>query len=158
MGQTNLINLRQLLNLRSVQHPQRQGYHLQILATSRRADVPRSCPNIIYDRPLQPWYEEVCALVDDLFLHTREAVEDDGARATLDVVERGLQDRGADGGGYDPAEEGGRYRGHGLRVLVRLGLVGFGGTVVSWCGGKQKWMMLPRGVRAYAANDGCDWV
>jgi len=109
---THLINLRQLLDLRPMQHPQRERNHLQILASRRRADIPRPCAHIIHNRPLQPRNQEVCALVDDLLSNTGHSVEDDGACAALDVVDGGLHDGGADGRGNDPAEEGGGQGGH----------------------------------------------
>jgi hypothetical protein len=105
-----------------MQHPQCERDHLQILAARRGADVPRPSPDIEDDCPLQPWYQEMCALVDDLFLDSRQTVEDDGAGSALDVVEGALHDAGADGSRNDPAEEGGGYRSHGWRV-VRV-----------WCG------------------------
>lgn len=96
-----------------MQHPQREGNHLQILAACGRANVPRPCTHIKNNRPLQPWHQKVRALVDHGFLDSGEPVKDDGAGSTLDVVDGGLHDRGADGGGDDPAEQGGGYCGHG---------------------------------------------
>lgn len=90
-----------------MQHPQRQRNHLQILATRRRANIPRPRPHIIHNRLLQPRNQEMCALVDYRLLDTGHSVEDDGSCSALDVVDGGLDYGGADGGGDDPAEEGG---------------------------------------------------
>jgi hypothetical protein len=96
-----------------MQHPQCKRNHLQVLATSRCRDVPRPCPHIIHNRPLQPWNQEMCALVNHLLFNTRYPVEDDGARSTLDVVNGGLHNGGADRSRDDPAEERGWKGGHG---------------------------------------------
>lgn len=105
--ETNLVYLGQRLDVRPVQHPQRQGDHLQILGPGRGGDVARLGPDVEDDGPLQPGDEEVRALVDDLLLDSRHAVEDDGAGAALDVVDGRLQDAepdgGRDGGAVDEA-------------------------------------------------------
>ena len=101
---THLVDLRQLLDLRAMQHPQREGNHLQVLGSGGGADVPRPCADIEDDGALQPGNQEMCALVDYLLLHSGQAVEDDGACATLDIVYRRLSDRKGDGTGDDPAE------------------------------------------------------
>jgi hypothetical protein len=46
----------------------------------------------------------MCALVDNRLFDSRHSVEDDGAGSALDVVDGGLNDRGGDGAGDDPAE------------------------------------------------------
>jgi hypothetical protein len=84
---TNLVNLRQLLDLRPMQHPQRKRNHLQVLASRRCRNVPWPCAHIIHNRPLQPRDQEMCALVDHVLLDSGDPVEDDGARTTLDVVD-----------------------------------------------------------------------
>lgn len=88
-----------------MQHPQRECNHLQVLATRRCADIPRPSPNIENNCPLQPWYQEMCAFVDDVFLDSGQTVEDDCAGSAFDVVEGALHDTCADGGRNDPAEE-----------------------------------------------------
>lgn len=106
-----LVNLGQSLHFWPVQHPQRQADHLEILASRRGGDVARLRPDVKYDALLQPGDEEVCALVDDLLLDSAEPVEDDGPRATLDVVNRRLQQADADGGGEcRPVDEAHRVR------------------------------------------------
>ena len=86
-GRTNLVDLGQSLHVGTVQHPQRQADHLQILAAGGRGDVPGLGPDVEDDAPLQPGHQEVRPLVDDLLLDTREPVEDDGPGPALDVVE-----------------------------------------------------------------------
>jgi hypothetical protein len=54
----------------------------------------------------------MCALVDYVFFYSGYSVEDDGAGTTFDVVDGGLDYRGGDAGGDNPAEEGGRECGH----------------------------------------------
>ena len=110
---THLVNLRQLLDLWAVQHPQCEGNHLQVLGSGGGADVPRPCADIEHDRALQPGDQEMCALCDNLLLHSGQAVEDDGACATLDIVDGRLCDREGDGAGNDPAEYRAREGGHG---------------------------------------------
>ncbi len=46
---TYLVDLWQHLDLGSMQHPQRQADHLQILAPGRRADIPGLSPDIVDD-------------------------------------------------------------------------------------------------------------
>ena len=88
---TNLVNLGQRLDIRTMQDPQREADHLQVLGSGRGSDVPRLGADIEDDGPLQPGDEEVSALVDDLLLDSRQAVEDDGAAATLDIVDARLE-------------------------------------------------------------------
>lgn len=88
-----------------MQHPQCQGNHLQVLGAGGGADVPGSCADIEDNSALQPGDQEMCALVDDLLPHSGQAVEDDGACATLDIVDGRLCDREGDGAGDDPAED-----------------------------------------------------
>lgn len=104
---TYLVDLRQLLDLRAMQHPQRQGNHLQVLGSGSGADVPRPCAHIEDNRALQPGDQEMCALVGDLLLHSGQAVEDDGACATFDIVDGRLCEGEGDGAGDDPAEDRG---------------------------------------------------
>lgn len=107
VGGTDLINLRQLLNLRPMQHPQRQRNHLQILTPRRCANISRPRAHIIHNRALQPRYQKVRALVHNLLFDTGHSVEDDGACSAFHVVDGGLHNGGADRGGDDPAEEAG---------------------------------------------------
>ena len=88
-----------------MQYPQRERNHLQILASRCRANVPRPRADIVDNGPLQPWYQKVGALIGDLVLDTGQTVEDDGAGSAFDVVERCLEERGADGQGDDKAED-----------------------------------------------------
>ena len=98
-----MVDLRQLLDLRAMQHPQRKCDHLQIFGSRRCADIPRPRPDIEDNCPLQPWDQEMCALVDDVFLDSGQTVEDDGAGSAFDVVEGALHHAGADGSRNDPA-------------------------------------------------------
>jgi hypothetical protein len=65
----------------------------------------------------------MCALVNHLLFNTRYPVEDDGARSTLDVVDGGLHNGGADRSRDDPAEERGWKGGHGecVGAVVKMG-------------------------------------
>ncbi len=60
-----LVYLGQIWDLGSMQHPQRQADHLQILAAGRGGDVPGFGADIVDDGLLQPGDEEMCAFVDD---------------------------------------------------------------------------------------------
>lgn len=73
-----------------MQHPQSQADHLQILASSCRAYVPRLRTDIVHYGLLQPWNQKMCAFVDDTLFDTRNSVEDDGSCTAFDVVEGGL--------------------------------------------------------------------
>lgn len=82
-----------------MQHTERQCDHLQILTSSGSRDVARLRPHVIDNSPLQPGDQQVCAFVDDLFLHSRQPIEDDSPRTTLDIVEGGVEEHGTDGHG-----------------------------------------------------------
>lgn len=83
---THLIDLRQGSNFRTMQNSQRQADHLQVLTTSRSRDIPGLRPDVEYDGTLQDWDQEVSAFVDDLVFDSGDAVKDDGAGATFDIV------------------------------------------------------------------------
>jgi hypothetical protein len=105
-----------------VQDPERQADHLQVLAARGGGDVPRLGADVEDDGALQPGDEEVGALVDDLLLHSGQAVEDDGSAAALDVVDGRLQQGPADGrwhgGAVEEGQVGGHFSGVGLSVNV----------------------------------------
>lgn len=63
---TYLIYFGQHADLWSMQHPQRQANHLQILGASSGGDIPWLRPNIEGDGLLQPWDQEVSSFVLDL--------------------------------------------------------------------------------------------
>jgi len=73
-----------------MQDSEGQADHLQIFASGRRADISGFRSDIVYDGLLKPRDEEVSALVDHLFLYTRQTVEDHGSGATFNVVNRCL--------------------------------------------------------------------
>lgn len=81
-----LIDLRQSLHLRPVQHSEGQADHLQILGSSSGRDVSRLRAYIVDDGFLQPRYQEVCSFIDDLLLDTRQSVEDDCSTTASHVV------------------------------------------------------------------------
>jgi len=83
-----------------VQHSESQANHLQVLAAGGRGDVPGLGAHIVDDRLLEPGNEEVSAFVDDALANTAQTVEDDGAVAAFDIVERGLGETDA-GGEWD---------------------------------------------------------
>ena len=66
----HLVNFRQSLHLRSVQHSECQADHLQILATSGCGDISRFRSYIVNDSFLQPGDQEVCAFTNDFLLNT----------------------------------------------------------------------------------------
>lgn len=80
-----------------MQNSEGQANHLQVLAAGGCRDVPRLGAHIIDDRLLEPWNEEVGAFVDDALANTAQTVEDDGAVAALDIVERSLGETEAGG-------------------------------------------------------------
>ena len=131
-----LVNLRQLLDLWPMQHPQRECYHLQILAACCGADIPRSCAHIKYNRSLQPWYKKVRAFIDYGFLDSRQPVENDGPGTTSNVVNAGLHDRGAYCRRDNPAEERGGYCSHHMRSGT------WRGSRMRWCGSARKCVKL----------------
>jgi hypothetical protein len=102
-----LVDLRQLLDLWPMQHPQGKRNHLQVLATRRCRNVPRPCAHIVHNRLLQPWNQEMCALVYNRLFNTGCPVEDDGAGSALDVVDGSLHQRCTDGKRGSNAEQGG---------------------------------------------------
>ena len=88
-GRTNLVDLGQSLHVGTVQHPQRQADHLQILAAGGRGDVPRLGPDVEDDAPLQPGHEEVRPLVHDLLLQRdkhEDAREDYSRQLSVEMV------------------------------------------------------------------------
>lgn len=97
---THLVDFRQGLDLGPVQDTQRQADHLQVLAAGGGGDVARLGAHIVVDGALQPRHQEVGALADNVLLHTRQTVEDDGPRPAADIVDGVLQHADADGGGH----------------------------------------------------------
>lgn len=83
-----LVDLREARHLWTVQHTQCQADHLQILTSSCRGDVARLRANVVDNSSLQPRNQEVCALVDDLLLHTRQTIEDDSSSSPANIVNR----------------------------------------------------------------------
>jgi len=94
---TYLVDGGQLGHLRPVQDSESQAHHLQVLAAGGCGDVPRLGAHIVDDRLLKPGNEEVGALVDDALADTTQTVEDDGAVAAFDIVQRGLGETDAGG-------------------------------------------------------------
>lgn len=82
-----------------MQDSERQADHLQILATSGGGDVPGLRPDVEEDAALQPWYQEMCALVDDALLNSLQTIEYNGSCSTPHVVNARLHNAGADDGG-----------------------------------------------------------
>lgn len=103
---SHLVNLWQRRDVRPVQDSQRQADHLKILATGGCSDIPGLGAHIEDDGPLQPWHEEVSALVDDILLHTGNTIEDDGSTSTLDIVESRVDGDGTDRKGDRQAVNG----------------------------------------------------
>ena len=107
-----LIDHGQPLHLGSVQHPQCQTDHLQILATSCRANISGLRAHIVDDSFLYPRDEEMCAFIDHAFLDTRQTIEDDCSVSASDIVHRCLSDCHSDEDGDRPSrygvEDGGR--------------------------------------------------
>lgn len=77
-----------------MQDSQSQADHLQILTSGGSRDVARLGANIVDNGSLQPGNQEMRAFVDDLLLHTRQPVEDDGSSSTLDIVQRSVDGHG----------------------------------------------------------------
>lgn len=74
-----------------------QADHLHILGAGCGGNVSGLGPHVKDDGALQPGNQKVRALVDDILLDTRHSVEDDGARAALDVKQRLRGGKGEDG-------------------------------------------------------------
>lgn len=66
MWRAYLVNLGKQLNFRTVEDTEGQRHHLEILGASSGGDVARFGANVIDDGLLEPWDEEVRALIDDL--------------------------------------------------------------------------------------------
>jgi hypothetical protein len=77
-----------------VQNSQRQANHLQILGSGSGRDVSGLGAHVKDDALLQPRNEEMCSLVDDFLLDTRNPIKDDSSRSALDVKD-GLADSSA---------------------------------------------------------------
>lgn len=80
-----------------MQYSQRQADHLHVLAPRCRGDVSRLRPHVEDDGSLQPWHQEVRALVGHCILDSSQSVEDDSPRAALYIVQRGLEETEANG-------------------------------------------------------------
>lgn len=52
--------------------------------------------DIEYERLLKPWDEEMSSFADGIVDDSTESVEEDGALSTVDGVEGGVENRGAD--------------------------------------------------------------
>lgn len=102
-----LVDDRQLRDIRPVQDSQGQADHLQILTAGGGGDVTGLGADVVDNRPLQPGDQEVRALVDHLVLHTGQAVEDDGAATTTDIVDGGVDRVGTGDETDSPAHEPG---------------------------------------------------
>lgn len=105
-GEGYLVNLGESLDFGTVQDSESQADHLQILGTGCGGDVARLCADIVDDALLQPGNEEVSSLAHNAFLDTRQAVEDDGASAALDIVHGGICERQTEGSGNSPLVDG----------------------------------------------------
>jgi hypothetical protein len=81
-----LVDLGQHLYFRSMQYSQSQADHLHVFASSSGADVPGLRSDIVDDGLLQPGDQEVCAFIDNPFLGTSYAVEDDCSCSTSYIV------------------------------------------------------------------------
>lgn len=92
-----LVDGGKLGDLRPVQNSEGQANHLQVLAAGGCGDVSRLGAHIVDNRLLEPGNEEVCAFVDDALANTAQTVEDDGAVAALDIVDRSLGETEAGG-------------------------------------------------------------
>lgn len=83
-----------------MQDSEGQANHLQILATSGGRDVPGFRPHVEVDAALQPWHQEMCALVDDALFHSLQSVEDHSSCPAADIVDARLQQAIAEDGGH----------------------------------------------------------
>merc|ERR1711939_1052261 len=54
-------------------------------------------PFILFATESKPWNQEMCSLIHNLFLHTRQSIEDYGSSATLNIVDGCLGERSSDG-------------------------------------------------------------
>lgn len=86
-----------------MQHPQRQADHLQVLATSSCADIPRLGADIVDDSFLYPRDEKMCAFINHAFLDTRQTIEDDCSVSASYIVHGCLADCDSDEDGDCPS-------------------------------------------------------
>jgi hypothetical protein len=105
-GEGYLVDLWKSLDFGTVQDSESQADHLQILGTGGGGDVARLCADVVDDALLQPGDEEVSSLAHNAFLNTRQAVEDDGASAALDIVHGGICEGQTEGSGDSPLVDG----------------------------------------------------
>lgn len=75
-----------------MQDTQGQTDHLQILAPGGGGDIARFGADIVDDRPLQPWDQEMRAFVHNSLFDSRKPIEYDCTGASFDVVNRLLSD------------------------------------------------------------------
>jgi hypothetical protein len=121
-GKGYLVDLGEGLDFGTVQDSESQADHLQILGTGGGGDVARLCADVVDDALLQPGNEEVSSLAHNAFLDTRQAVEDDGASAALDIVHGGICEGQAEGGGNSPLVDGTEsVGGHDYWILICSG-------------------------------------
>jgi hypothetical protein len=72
----------------TMQDPQGQTHHLQILTPRRRTDITRLRADIIDNRLLKPGDKEMRSLFNNLLLDSRQTVKNDGSCPALDIVNR----------------------------------------------------------------------
>ncbi len=78
------VDLRQVLRPRSIQGAERDVHGLHVLAAGGDGHRPWPAPDVEDDGPVEPGDHEVSALADHLLFDALEAVEDDGAVASID--------------------------------------------------------------------------
>ena len=67
-------------------HQDSMHYHLQVLGSGRRSDLPRPRPNVVNDGVLEPRDSEVETLCHDVGLDSAQATEDDSSVTTIDCA------------------------------------------------------------------------
>jgi hypothetical protein len=83
-----LIDFGEMDDVWTMQDPQRQTHHLQILTPRRRTDITRLRADIIDNRLLKPGDKEMRSLFNNLLLDSRQTVKNDGSCPALDIVNR----------------------------------------------------------------------
>lgn len=92
------VELRQLLDDRTPEHAQLDVDHLQVFRPGDAGDLTWLGPDVHYYGTLDDGDHEVGALIADVGEDTpAEGVEHDGALATVDVVDAGVDGEGAHG-------------------------------------------------------------
>merc|ERR1719295_865774 len=84
------VNLRKGVRLWPEQNPKGNVNILKILGSSDGRHILWPCPDVINDRPLDPWDHEMSALSHYFFLHSNKPVKNDCSVTSVYIEEGGV--------------------------------------------------------------------